>query len=153
VKWEVYAKRIRDNLDREFIKILDEEEIQIPESIKVKTKFRAPSGKAQQYVKQTIPPDSPQTRSNVRITTIHEVKGETLDAAMLVSSPNNQGKGGGYWENWLEDATHEHARFAYVASSRPKHLLIWAIPEKSVNEENKRKLAELGFSYSELEID
>ena len=47
-----------------------------------------------------------------------------------VSSPTNQGRSEGYWKNWLEDKTSENARFAYVASTRAKNLLVWAIPAK-----------------------
>ncbi|MBL7189711.1 MAG: ATP-dependent helicase [Phycisphaerae bacterium] len=72
---------------------------------------------------------SPQPKANVRITTIHNVKGETLEAVMLVSSITKSGEGG-HWTHWLEDKRAEAARFAYVASSRPKHLLIWAIPKQ-----------------------
>ena len=73
----------------------------------------------------------------IRITTIHDVKGETLDAVMLVSSKDKQSKGGHY-EHWISDLPEnsEFVRFAYVASSRPKHLLIWAIPTIKKDKEN-----------------
>jgi hypothetical protein len=54
---------------------------------------------------------------------------------MVVSSPTNQGEG--YWKRWLEDPLSENARFAYVASTRPTDLLIWAVPgtlEKGMSE-------------------
>lgn len=75
-------------------------------------------------------PKSPQQNTNIRITTIHAVKGETLDAIMLVSAPSKQGTADGHWGQWLDVPSCEAARFAYVASSRPKYLLIWAIPEQ-----------------------
>ena len=150
--WTDYAANIRNNLDTEFEKILDEENITIPSWVELEINFRAPRGQAKNKINDTISLENNQNYSPVRITTIHKIKGETLDATMLVSSGDNRGNGGGYWENWLKEATHEHARFAYVASSRPRHLLIWAIPKKSVNEENKRKLEELGFTYSEMDI-
>jgi len=50
----------------------------------------------------------------LRITTIHNVKGETLEALMLVSSPEKRGDG--YWRQWFDDPTSEAARLAYVAS-------------------------------------
>jgi DNA helicase-2/ATP-dependent DNA helicase PcrA len=151
--WKDYAKNIRDNLDIEFKKILDEENITVPSWVELKISFRSPGRKAKSKVKDIISLVNNQNYSPVRITTIHKIKGETLDAAMLVSSKDNRGRGGKYWEDWLEDAKHEYARFAYVASSRPRHLLIWAIPQKSVNEENRQKLAELGFNYSEMDIE
>jgi hypothetical protein len=84
------------------------------------------SGKAKEPVSKSL--NSPQKKTNIRITTIHSVKGETLEAVMLVSSINKSGDGG-HWTHWLEDKGAEAARFAYVASSRPKFLLVWAIPE------------------------
>jgi DNA helicase II / ATP-dependent DNA helicase PcrA len=84
-------------------------------------------------------PQSPQQKTDILITTIHAMKGKTLDAIMLVSAPSKQGTIDGHWEQWLDDPCSEAARFAYVGSSRPKYLLLWAIPE------NKNK------DYSELE--
>jgi DNA helicase II / ATP-dependent DNA helicase PcrA len=73
----------------------------------------------------------------IRIATIHSVKGETLDAVMLVSSETKNSEGGHY-EHWISNSPehNEYIRFAYVASSRPKHLLIWAIP-KVKNKKNE----------------
>ena len=79
----------------------------------------------------------------VRIDTIHGVKGETLDAVMLVS--NERKKHGGCYKEWIKDKNSEAARMAYVASSRPKHLLVWAIPD-SANNNDLEKLKEIGFS-------
>jgi DNA helicase II / ATP-dependent DNA helicase PcrA len=81
--------------------------------------------------------------STMRITTIHNIKGETLDAIMLVSAADKRGGGDGYWENWLESPSEEAARLAYVASSRPRHLLVWAIPEDKKGD--YLKLERLGF--------
>lgn len=84
------------------------------------------------------------TRCNLRITTFHQIKGETLDAALVVSSPTRRGDGG-HWLQWVDNAAgnDEHARFAYVASSRPKHLLCWAVP--TPDEGQKQILEQLGF--------
>lgn len=68
--------------------------------------------------------------TNIRITTIHGVKGEDLEGIMVVSAPSTQGTKDGHWTQWLEDPTSEAARLGYVASSRPKHLLVWAIPKE-----------------------
>lgn len=72
------------------------------------------------------------TNATFRITikqveTIHSVKGCSYSAVLLVSSPNASGKTG-YWENWINDKL-ETTRMAYVASTRPKHLLCWALPK------------------------
>jgi DNA helicase II / ATP-dependent DNA helicase PcrA len=85
------------------------------------------------------------------ITTIHNVKGKTLDALMLVSSRNKSGTDGGHWTQWLDDPTSEAARLAYVASSRPRKLIIWAIPNSSrVEEDQLDRLKEIGFQVLPL---
>ena len=71
--------------------------------------------------------------SKIRTTTIHDVKGETLDSVMIVSSLDKKSKGG-HWEDWFNQTPstadeHEHKRFGYVAFSRPKHLLVLAVPK------------------------
>ncbi len=81
----------------------------------------------------------------IRITNFHQVKGETLEAAMVVSSPTSNGEG--YWKNWLINPASENARFAYVASSRPRELLIWAVPSPLTTEESL-KLQKLGFEIT-----
>jgi len=78
--------------------------------------------------------------TKIQITTIHKAKGKTFDAVLLVST-SQKGNQGGHWEEWLKDVNAESARFSYVASSRPKKLLVWAIPEtKDLSEIEK-----LGF--------
>lgn len=83
--------------------------------------------------------------TNIRITTIHGVKGEDLGAVMVVSAPSTRGTDDGHWTQWVEDPTSEAARLAYVASSRPKHLLVWAIPEEQGADYSK--LENLGFAH------
>lgn len=94
-------------------------------------------------------PNTPQQKTVVRITTIHSVKGETLDAIMLVSAPSKQGTSDGHWEQWLDAPSSEAARLAYVASSRPRFLLIWAIPEQK--SADYKKLKKLGLKPVRLE--
>lgn len=83
-----------------------------------------------------------ETSLHFRLATIHNVKGETHDATVLVSSlksgPNNS-----HWKDWLADPASEAGRFAYVASSRPRHLLIWAV--KLLKDNESKTLSELGF--------
>jgi len=83
---------------------------------------------------------------NIPVMTIHSVKGQTFDSVMLVSSPSNSGKiKDGYWKTWLEDTSSEAARLAYVASSRPKHLLVWAVPKTGDFKADRETLEKLGF--------
>jgi len=103
-------------------------------------KIKAPSGKANELVIASF--TSQFSTPNIRITTIHDIKGETLDAAMLVSSATRHSRGG-HFEDWLEDSTSEFARFAYVACSRPRDLLIIAVP--SLTEAQKMKLESIGL--------
>jgi ATP-dependent DNA helicase UvrD/PcrA len=82
----------------------------------------------------------------IRSTTIHSVKGETFEAILLVSSLNQKGGIGGHWQEWLQDSRAEPARFAYVASSRPRRLLAWAIPLSKEPQEDLQRITALGFT-------
>ncbi|WDH32426.1 UvrD-helicase domain-containing protein [Pseudomonas chlororaphis] len=82
------------------------------------------------------PPDA------LRYETIHQVKGETHDVTVVVSS-QQPGVHQSHWQDWLRDRGSEAARFAYVASSRPQHMLIWAV--KKLKAEDRPVLAQLGF--------
>jgi superfamily I DNA/RNA helicase len=86
-------------------------------------------------------PESKDGRRVPRLATIHEVKGETHDVTMLVSSTKKGHES--HWKDWLEDHNSEAARFAYVASSRPKHILIWVV--KSLKKKERTQLMALGF--------
>uniref|UniRef100_UPI003F589D24 UvrD-helicase domain-containing protein n=1 Tax=Pseudomonas grandcourensis TaxID=3136736 RepID=UPI003F589D24 len=81
---------------------------------------------------------------SLRYETIHQVKGETHDATVVVSSLQ-KGVHLSHWKEWLADPTSEGARFAYVASSRPRHMLIWAVKKLKATE--KETLAGLGFEF------
>jgi hypothetical protein len=78
----------------------------------------------------------------LRYETIHQVKGETHDVTVVVSS-QQPGVHQSHWQDWLRDRGSEAARFAYVASSRPQHMLIWAV--KKLKAEDRPVLAQLGF--------
>lgn len=82
------------------------------------------------------------TVDGLRYETIHQVKGETHDATVVVSS-RQRGVHFSHWQDWLADPASEGARFAYVASSRPRHLLIWAV--KRLKTAEKESLSKLGF--------
>lgn len=88
---------------------------------------------------QGIQDGAPET---LRYETIHQVKGETHDVTVVVSS-RIRGKHESHWADWLKDRESEAARFAYVASSRPRHMLIWAV--KKLKPKERLALAELGF--------
>ena len=79
--------------------------------------------------------------TGLHVDTIHSVKGCSYDATLLVSSPNKSGKTG-YWEQWI-DSKDEATRFAYVASTRPKYLLAWAVSQ--LTEERRRKIESIGL--------
>lgn len=79
----------------------------------------------------------------------HDVKGESLDAVLIVSSKDKKSKGG-HFEHWISKKSDEKefVRFAYVASSRPRHLLIWAVP-KMKDRSPINEAIKLGFNQSE----
>jgi DNA helicase-2/ATP-dependent DNA helicase PcrA len=83
---------------------------------------------------------SPSTK--FKKTTIHGAKGETHDVTIVVSSARS-GKDS-HWKDWLKKPDSEAARFAYVASSRPKHLLIWVV--KTLTAPEKKQLESVGFT-------
>ncbi len=112
--------------------------------------FITPSGKNNEQVLMSTPSNS-STQAALRTTTIHNVKGETLEALMLVSSRDKSGTSDGYWTQWLDDPTSEAARLAYVASSRPRKLIVWAIPNPSSKETSYiDKLKAIGFHVLDL---
>lgn len=85
------------------------------------------------------------TVDGLRYETIHQVKGETHEATVVVSS-RQRGVHLSHWQDWLADPASEGARFAYVASSRPRHLLIWAV--KRLKAAEKDTLFKLGFEFT-----
>lgn len=99
--------------------------------------LRVPKGTASSNIEMITLSEN----SNVKVQTIHAVKGCSYEAVLLVSTPNASGKAG-YWENWLNDKK-ETTRIAYVACTRPKHLLCWAVPR--LNETQREKIESLGF--------
>lgn len=100
--------------------------------------IKSPKGTA----KQKIDILSAKEESQLRIETIHAVKGVTYDAVLLLSTPNGHGKTG-YWENWL-NPTDEAGRIGYVASTRPRYLLCWGVSELSSGQ--RKRLEEMGFA-------
>ena len=147
VPWKIWAKNIRscihDILNKHQLLLTEFSEAFAP------CKFPAIQKKGDEKVIDTIKDSFVGKNSKLRITTIHQVKGETLDAIMVVSSVDKRGSTkDGHWTFWLEAPNNEKARLAYVASSRPKHLLVWAVPE--VSEGEKQQLIDLGFHIDDL---
>ncbi|WND02728.1 UvrD-helicase domain-containing protein [Temperatibacter marinus] len=141
LQWSAWAKKLKVTLHNAVTNshyLLEYNDRSYQFSIPSKLVFSSPSGDASKNVIQTIKYVK-RNATNIPIRTIHSVKGDTLDAVMLVSSPT-KGKDG-HWEKWLEDSSQEPARFAYVASSRPRKLLIWAVPEGA----DETKLSTLGL--------
>ncbi|HHW2663494.1 TPA: UvrD-helicase domain-containing protein, partial [Pseudomonas aeruginosa] len=101
----------------------------------------APAGKGAEVVAEQLLQLGQQPISNHRVATIHQVKGESHDVTVLLSSLRTGFQG--HWKDWLQDPLSEAARFAYVASSRPRHLLIWGV--KALKLDERDRIAELGF--------
>jgi len=107
---------------------------------------RAPNGRGEKNICETLRFVHDQVEEPIRSTTIHNVKGETHDVTMLISS-SRSGKES-HWKDWFKDPTNEAARHAYVACSRPKHLLILVI--KKVNKKDRKELEDKGFCFENL---
>lgn len=127
-RWSDWARVVRDQFPKIMEKQITDNDIPIDSYT---FQFRSPRGTATQIVRSTLrESDSEENSAGIRITTFHQVKGETLDAVLVVSAPDRRSQGG-HWEHWLDAdrENEEHVRFAYVASSRPRQVLAWAIPE------------------------
>ncbi|MCP4545744.1 MAG: ATP-dependent helicase [bacterium] len=110
-------------------------------------KIRAPKGKGKLEVSGEIHPVT--STHGLRITTIHGVKGETFDAVLLISATTKKSPGG-HIDHWLhpDKDNEEYQRFAYVACSRPRHLLVLATPQ--LTSQQLKKVHELGLEPEEV---
>jgi len=104
-------------------------------------KIKSPSGKATNCISNYLRKND-SFNIKFRKSTIHGVKGETHEATMLISNPTRKGDGT-HWSHWIKDNKSEAARFAYVASSRPKHVLVWCV--KKLNSSEQLELKKIGF--------
>ncbi|MBU1099382.1 MAG: ATP-dependent helicase [Bacteroidetes bacterium] len=146
-KWTDWAKVVRSDffeITKKCIEILSGN---ISPEIKKKLnltecKFNAPKKVGDCVVLNSIT-NSKQRFSELLITTIHSVKGQTFEAVLVVSLPSDKGTKDGFWKQWLDNPNSEAARLGYVASTRSKYLLAWAIPQPS--NEDKTMLESLGF--------
>jgi DNA helicase-2/ATP-dependent DNA helicase PcrA len=138
--WGEWAKAVRANFEQIVVGAFQRS---LPED-RERFTFTAPRAKSSTTVVESLDTTGAITKPEIRITTIHQAKGQTFDAVMLVSSRTRHGDGG-HWRYWLDKTSGdgEHARFAYVASSRPRRLLVWAIPKG--DESSAAELEDLGF--------
>lgn len=97
---------------------------------------------ARKTTNKIIECESTQRGDGIKIMTIHASKGCTFDAVLLVSSNDKKSKDG-YWENWL-NVNKEASRICYVACTRPRYLLCWAVGVLS-SDEQRKKLENLGL--------
>lgn len=92
--------------------------------------------------KRSIKEQFAQGGGDIRIDTIHKVKGETLSAVTLVATSRQE-------KLWIEHdmgaaVKDELVRLAYVAMTRPQHLLVLAVPRETP-EHRLEKWESLGF--------
>lgn len=143
--WKDFAKRYRN--------FIEDTDLSAYMSEKEKTEFlqriKAPKKQGDNKVAESFFSSSDTTISKKLAQTIHSVKGRTRDAILCVSSIDKKSEGG-HVEHWLSNKPEndEARRFAYVAWSRPKHLLILAIPTNT-SKEAKEKLQRMGFFQQE----
>ena len=102
-----------------------------------KITIRTPNGTAKHKINQI----KLTGKAQLRIETIHSVKGGTFDAVLLLSSPDGRGRTG-FWENWL-NPDDESGRIGYVASTRPRYLLCWGV--SNLSDTQRSRLEGLGF--------
>lgn len=78
------------------------------------------------------------------LTTVHQVKGKTLDAILIFFDEKNHASNINFrdLEPDADGFIKEKKRIIYVAMSRPKHLLAMAFPEKITEAELKKKFGE-----------
>lgn len=104
--------------------------------------YRAPTGTAKEIINLYIYSENTEYPS---INTIHSVKGKDFDGVLVVSSQKNLGSG--HWKQWIENDG-EARRIGYVASTRAKYSLIWAVPK--LKKEEKVKIESYGFKAIEM---
>ena len=145
--WSAWAQCVRDQfgaLARACFHIIEETlTVPIPPFRNLDgNSFRVPANIGTDQVEDTLLHSDAQ-QSSIRITTIHSVKGQTYDAVLVVSASSKQGTIDGHWTQWIENPRLEPARLSYVASSRPRQLLTWAIPQPTGDE--RKRIEALGF--------
>lgn len=150
--WTNWRKEFNENFPKIFTMIQSRYEWLTSEKIdNIEFINTSPKGEKDLPVIETINRIENRSDTKIELSTIHSAKGKTFDTILLVSTPHSSGErefGSGYWEHWLDktNADGESSRFAYVASSRPKYLLAWAISEKDYDDKTKiERLKKYGF--------
>jgi DNA helicase-2/ATP-dependent DNA helicase PcrA len=145
--WSIWCKELKKILESNWYSFIGN----ITEWDKVKSKIISPSGKKDKKINEML--FVPKRLTKMRATTIHSVKGETLDAVLLISSHDKKSQGG-HFNHWLNPGEEdEYPRIAYVACSRPKHLLIIATPK--LKDSELKQLTKLGLQkqqYGQIDI-
>jgi DNA helicase II / ATP-dependent DNA helicase PcrA len=138
--WKTWSAQVRAELPRLVARSLSSD----PPSRPTGPWLKAPPGKASDSVILSLGEPLLANDSRIPVTTIHQAKGDTYDAVLLVSSWTRAGDGA-HWSQWLDPSAvnAEHRRFAYVGSSRPRKLLAWAVP--AGDDTAVSRLLELGF--------
>lgn len=147
--WSEWVAGLKSFLDKQWSTLPGDKELWE----NVKSKVRVSPGKkkekkANKKISEAIYPEQNTVSNQIKITTIHKEKGKTYDAILLVSAENNLSEGGCF-EQWIgltKKIDKEYIRLGYVASSRPKYLLVWAIKRGS---KNKKSLIDMGFKADE----
>ncbi|MEK4850686.1 DEAD/DEAH box helicase [Paenibacillus sp. FSL H7-0756] len=99
---------------------------------KTLSKLRTPSGSAKNKI--TIL-NSKDNLIMVPINTIHSAKGKDFESVMVVSNRRNSGNSSGsHWKHWLEKEL-ESGRIGYVANTRAKYSIVWAVPKLKTEEQ------------------
>lgn len=139
--WKQWIKLVLKQELKEFWENLRETDCTYDE---ISRRIKAPPKISDEVITKDFLMEQIKIKSELSFKTIHSVKGETYKAALLVSSPTKNSEGG-HFTHWLHRNT-EANRLAYVACSRPKELLVIAIPEH--NEE----FLQLGFLKEDMPV-
>lgn len=135
--WYNEFRNIALILLNEAYQILKEYDNEIEQRDFNKMTIRTPSKTANENIKII---DNLKLFEHPSVTTIHSSKGSQYDAVMIVSNENKSSSGN--WRKWIE-SDGEAKRIGYVANTRAKYSLIWAIPTLSMEE--KKIIESLGF--------
>ncbi|ELV8729017.1 UvrD-helicase domain-containing protein [Vibrio fluvialis] len=142
INWSTWVNRAKTSIRTLSTQKFINDEVQSLLTLFNTVNLSAPKGQAKQVVKTSLG-NTTDSGSIHRKTTIHGAKGETHDITILLSTPDGRGSSDSHWRNWLSNPSSEAARFAYVASSRPKYRLIWAV--KNLKAADKKIFTDMGF--------
>lgn len=78
----------------------------------------------------------------IKISTVHGSKGCTYDSTLVISSKTAKSESGHWKNHWIE-GTNEDRRVGYVASTRAKFIMIWAVP--TLSKKDRELIESYGF--------